>query len=154
MRTYSLANLSLLLATVSMVLATMPATARAQSASGTLGVAATILPLDKSQAPQLVSVSLAPTGVARVQLAPPIAGAASQIVMVTVSSPTNSFAPIVHAPVLVLAPSAANSSGVTTTSETSPERRQDYSVDLGLTQDGSSSDSIAVRITYLIVPGT
>jgi hypothetical protein len=153
MRTYSLANLALMIATVGMVLGTVPATARAQRVSGTLGVAATILPPDGSQAPQLVSVSLAPTGVARVETAPPIAGAVSQIVMVTVSSPTNSFAPIVHAPVLVLAPSAANRSSATT-SETSPARRKNYSVDLGLPPDGSSTDSVSVRITYLIVPGT
>jgi hypothetical protein len=154
MRTYSLANLSLLLTTVSMVLATIPATARAQRVSGTLGVAATILPPDRSQAPQLVSVTLAPTGVAHVQTAPPIAGAVSEIVMVTVSSPTNSFAPIVHAPVLVLAPFAENRSGAMTTSETPPARREDYSVDLGLPPDGSTTDSVSVRITYLIVPGT
>lgn len=154
MRMYSLANLSLLLATVSMVLATIPATARAQRVSGTIGVTATILPPDRSQAPHLVSVSLAPTGVARVETAPPVAGEVSQIVMVTVSSPTNSFAPIVHAPVLVLAPSAGNHSGAMTTSETSPARRQDYSVDLGLPPDGAGTDSVSVRITYLIIPGT
>jgi hypothetical protein len=154
MRTYSLANLSLLLATVGMVLATIPATALAQRVSGTLGVAAIILPPDGSQAPRLISVSLAPTGVARVETASPIAGAVSQIVMVTVSSPTNNFAPIVHPPVLVLAPSAENRSDATTTSETSPARRQDYSVDLRLPPDGSGTDSVSVRITYLIVPGT
>jgi hypothetical protein len=154
MRTYSLANLSLMLATVGMVLATIPATARAQRVSGTLGVAATILPPDGSQAPQLISVSLAPSGIAHLETAPPIAGAVSQIVMVTVSSPTNSFAPIVHAPLLVLATSAENRSGATTTTETSPAWRQDYSVDLGLPPDGSITDSVSVRITYLIIPGT
>ena len=153
MRTYSLANLSLLLATVGMVLGTMPATARAQRVSGTLGVAATILPPDRSQAPQLVSLSLASTGVARVETAPPVAGAVSQIVMVTVSSPTNSFAPIVHAPVLVMATSGAEGANVAT-SETSPAQRQEYSVDLGPPSALSSADSVSVRITYLIVPGT
>lgn len=154
MRTYALSNLPLLLATLSVVLATMPATAWAQHVSGALGVSATILPPDRSQAPQLVSVSLTPTGIARVETAAPIAGAVSQIVMVTVSSPTNSFAPIVHAPVLVLAPSAENRSGATTTAETSRAKRQDYSVDLGPPSAGSSTDSVSVRITYLIIPGT
>lgn len=154
MRTSSLSNLTLSLATVGMVLATMPGTARAQRASGALGVAATILPPDRSQAPQLVSVSLTPSGLAHVETAPPIAGVVSQIVMVTVSSPTNSFAPIVHAPVLVLATPGESRPGGKATSDTSPAPRQDYSVDLGPPSGGADTDSVAVRITYLIVPGT
>jgi hypothetical protein len=154
MRTYSLAKISVLLATVSMVFATMPGTARAQHVSGTLGVAATILPPDRSQAPQLLSVSLTPSGVARVETAAPIAGVVSQIVMVTVSSPTNSFAPIVHPPVLVLATPGENRSGGAVASETTPALRQDYSVDLSPPQGGAGTDSVSVRITYLIVPGT
>jgi len=154
MRTYSLAKNSLLLAAVSMVFATMPRIAWAQHVTGALGVTATILPPDRSQAPQLVSVTLAPTGVARVETAAPIAGRVSQIVMVTVSSPTNSFAPIVHPPVLVLATPVENRPGERATSDTSLAPRQDYSVDLGSPPGGAGTDSVAVRITYLIVPGT
>lgn len=151
MRTYSLAKNSLLLAAISMVFAAMPRTARAQRVSGALGVTATILPPDRSHAPQLVSASITPTGVAHVETVAPIAGVVSQIVMVTVSSPTNSFAPIVHAPVLVLATPGENRASGT---ETSPAPRQDYSVDLGPPPIGTGTDSVSVRITYLIVPGT
>jgi hypothetical protein len=153
MRTYSLANLSLVLATFCTVFVTMPATALAQSVSGALGVSATILPPDRSQAPRLVSVSLARNGIAHLETTPPVAGVASQIVMVTVSSPTNSFAPIVQAPTLVRArpDTEAASAAVVDTIRT---RRLGYEVPFGHPPADTSARAVSVRITYLIVPGT
>src|SRR5690349_15160035 len=84
-----------------MLLVTTPTLASAQSVSGAMAVSATILPPDETRAPKLILFSVARTGIARVETAAPVAGAVSQIVMVTVSSPTNSFAPVKQRPMLV-----------------------------------------------------
>jgi hypothetical protein len=153
-RTYSLAHLPRSLAAVLIMLATMPAVTPAQSVSGAMAVAATILPPDRARAPQLISVSVSRRGIARLVTTAPIAGAASQIVMVTVSSPTNSFVPVAQAPMRVLATYGANRLGAATSaSDASPAPRLAYEVDVSPPAD-SNSGAVSVRITYLIVPGT
>ena len=138
-----------------MVLATLAEVAPAQSVSGAMAVSATILPPDRARAPQLLSFSVARTGIARLETAAPVAGATSQIVMVTLSSPTDSFAPLAQAPMRVTATHGTNRSGASTTaSDPSPAKRLGYEVDLGTPPAGSSSRAVSVRITYLIVPGT
>jgi hypothetical protein len=152
MRTVSLASLSQALAAICMVFLAMPAVARAQSVSGALGVSATILPPDRSQPPRLLSVSVAHTGVAHLETAPPIAAAASQIVMVTLSSPTNSFAPVEQAPTLVKATRLTHETNAAT--DAIRTRVQGYEVTVGRPSADSGAHVVSVRITYLIVPGT
>jgi hypothetical protein len=153
MPTYSLAKLSLALATICIVFVTMPVAALAQSVSGAVGVSATILPPDRSQAPRLLSVSLARNGFAHLETTPPAAGAASQIVMVTVSSPTNSFAPLVQAPTLVRARAGTDAARAAVV-DTIRTRRLGYEVPFDRPPADTSAHTVSVRITYLIVPGT
>ena len=138
-----------------MALATLPTLAPAQSVGGAMAVSATVLPPDGTRPPQLLSLSLARPGIARLETAAPIAGAVSQIVMVTISSPTNSFAPRTQAPRLVMPAHGMNRSGAATTRpDASPTQREKYDVDFGRPPIDSSSQAVSVRITYLIVPGT
>jgi hypothetical protein len=154
-RSYSLAHLSRALAAIVMVLATRPTLAPAQSVGGAMAVSATVLPPDRTRPPRLISFSVARTGIARLETAAPIAGAVSQIVMVTISSPTNSFAPVAQAPKLVMATPGRHRSGAATTpSDGSPAQRLGYDVDVRRSPPDSNLGAVSVRITYLIVPGT
>jgi hypothetical protein len=155
-RTCSHARRVLTRAAMGMLLVTTPTLAPAQSVSGAMAVSATILPPDETRAPKLISFNVARTGIARVETAAPVAGAVSQIVMVTVSSPTHSFAPVTHKPMLVLGTPRGNRSATDATpSDASPATRQGYDVNVGWQPaNGSTPDTASVRITYLIVPGT
>jgi hypothetical protein len=114
-----------------------------------------VLPRDGTRPPHLISFSVARAGIARLETAAPIAGAVSQIVMVTISSPTNSFAPKTHAPTLVMPAHGRNRSGAPPKrSDASPAQRVTYDVDVGRPPIDSSAQAVSVRITYLIVPGT
>jgi hypothetical protein len=142
------------LAVILAALAVAPMCAHGQSVSGAIAVSATVLPPDRARAPHLISFSVARTGIARFETAAPIAGVVSQIVMVTLSSPTNSFAPAVQAPTLVLATRDGNRVGAATTpSDASPVRRMCYEMDVGRPPVGSNVRAMSVRISYLIVPG-
>jgi len=154
-RTRSLARFILGRSLVGMLFVTTPAVGPAQSMSGAMAVSATILPPDDMRAAQLISVSVASTGVARLDTVAPIAGAASQIVMVTVSSPTNRFAPVAQPPLLVMGTQCGSrSGGVTTSSDASPAKRQRYEVNVGRRPIDPTPDSASLRITYVIVPST
>jgi hypothetical protein len=75
--------------------------------------------------------------------------------MVTISSPTNSFAPTVLAPTLVMATPGSNRlDAATREADAFPTPRLDYEVDVGRPPVGSNPNAVSVRITYLIVPGT
>lgn len=154
-RSHSPANLSSPLAALVMMLLAVPAAAPAQSVSGALAVSATVLPPDRARAPQLIRFSVARSGVARIETAAPIAGAVSQIVMVTISSPTNSFAPVLLAPTLVMAtPGRHRLDAASKEGDAMPTPRLSYEVDVGRPPVGSNLPAVPVRITYLIVPGT
>jgi hypothetical protein len=151
---YSLSNLTLFFIAIFMVLVTVPVVVAAQSVSGAMAVSATVLPPDRSRAPQLISFSVARTGLARLETAAPMAGAVSQIVMVTISSPTNRFAPVRQAPTLVTATHGINRLGATMSSDTSAAQRRAFEIDVGRLTTAENQDTVSVRITYLIVPGT
>jgi hypothetical protein len=102
--------------------------------------------------PQLLSASVARTGIARLETAAPIAGAVSQIVMMTLSSPTNSFAPVAQAPTLV--PARRRSAAVSAPGDPSPAtRRRSYEVDVGWPPVGANTRDVSVRVSYLVIPG-
>jgi len=137
-----------------MVLVAIPAIAPAQSVSGAMAVSARILPPIDTRPPELISFSVARTGIARLETAAPIAGGVSQIVMITISSPTNSFAPLAQPPVLVRATRRNRSAAMTALTDTSTAQRLGFAVDVGRPAADSSAHAVSVRITYLIVPGT
>ena len=155
-RSCSHARCVLARAAMGMLLVTTPTVAPAQSVSGAMAVSATILPPDETRAPKLISFNVARTGIARVETAAPIAGGVSQIVMVTISSPTNSFAPVQQKPMLVLGTRCGSRpGGVTTSPDTALVKHHGYDVNVGRQPAiGSTRDTASVRITYLIVPGT
>jgi hypothetical protein len=93
-------------------------------------------------------------GVARLETTTPIAGAVSLIVMSTVASSANGFVPVAQPPALVeAAPRREWAEGATPSTEVRASR-WGYEVRLGPTPTGPDSNDVAVRITYLIVPGT
>ena len=142
------------LSAIVMVLIAMPAVAPAQSVSSGMAVSARILPPVDTRPPRLISVSVARTGLALLETAAPIAGGVSQIVMVTISSPTNSFAPVTQPAALVKATHRNWSGAGTAPSDTSATQRMGFVVDVGRPPTDSAPHAVSVRITYLIVPGT
>jgi len=137
-----------------MGLIAMPAVAPAQSASSAMAVSARILPPVDTRPPQLISFNVARTGIALLETAAPVAGGVSPIVMVTISSPTNSFAPVTQPAALLKAARRNGSGAVTTPSDTSAPQHLRFTVDLGGPPADSRPHVVPVRITYLIVPGT
>jgi len=137
-----------------MALATMPPAAPAQGVSSAMAVSATVLPPIGTQTLRGVSFSVARNGIGRLEAPAPIAGAVSQIVMVTVSTSTNGFVPIAQAPVWVMATRRGNEFEITARSRDAPAPQVRYEIDLGPAPLGSDPHDVSVRISYLIVPGT
>ena len=153
-QTLSVANLWLTVATIAFVHITVPAVAPAQSVSGAMAVSATVLPPDGARSPELISVSVARPGIARLETRAPTAATVSQIVMVTLSSPTSSFPPMVQDPTLVPATRRRNAWGAAPTpGDTSVAPRLSYEVHVGRPSLGPNAVPISVRVSYLIVPG-
>jgi hypothetical protein len=131
--------------------------AHAQRVSGSLGVTATILPPIPKQAARLLAVDVERSGIVRLETAPPRVGHVTQIVMSTMSSSTNGFVPVEHAPVLVAsaprAGSLAHEAGRPDAED--PRMRFELNVGrLGAASPTPSAQDITVLISYLIVPGT
>jgi hypothetical protein len=152
--TGSISGAWLSLAVVLATLATTPAVALAQRVGASLGVSATVLPPIIRQAVELVSFRVVRKGIARLETTTPIPGAVSLIVMSTVSSSANGFVPVAQPPALVEAASRRDWAEGATLSPDARAPRWGYEIQLARTPVGSDSNDVAVRITYLIVPGT
>lgn len=136
-------------------LAMAPALAPAQRVSGSLSVSATVLPPIVPQPAELISFAVERAGIARMETTVPVAGAVSLIVMPTVSSSANGFAPIQQAPALVRPTHRAELVDASSGPTESPTSRWHYQVELGPVAGRSEQpDDVSVRINYLIVPGT
>jgi len=145
------------LATILILLATAQRTARAQSVNGAISVSATIMPPIPTHALRLIAFRVERDGIGRLETAAPVAGSVSQIVMWTVSSSANGFAPVEQAPMLIEAAPHGVSPAIGTLSGRTSMVRVHCEVDLGATDGappGSTSREVTVRISYLIVPGT
>jgi hypothetical protein len=132
--------------------ASMPARALAQSVSGSLTVAATILPPIRTQTVEPLSLRVEENGMARLETTAPFAGAVSAIVMSTVSSSANGFTPIPQRPTLVGAAAAGELLGAAE-SRREPSRLR-FDIPLDAPADRPEPHDVTVHITYLIVPGT
>jgi hypothetical protein len=145
---------SLRLTVILSTLAMGPAVAPAQRASGSLGVSAMVLPPVMMQPAGLTSFRVESDGTARLETTAPIAGAASLIVMSTVSSSANGFVPVALPPARVRAMPRKEWLEGATRPTAAPAARWHYDVDLGTPPVRSGSQDVSVRISYLIVPGT
>jgi hypothetical protein len=150
----SMSGSSLWIAVVVATLTMAPVAAPAQRVSGSLGVSATVLPPVMMQPVELASFRVERDVIARLETTAPIAGAASLIIMSTVSSSANGFVPVAQPPERVRAMPRREWLASATRPTAPQAARWRYEVDLGSPPVGSGSPDVSVRISYLIVPGT
>ena len=142
-----------MLAAMLAVLAMARSTAHAQNVNGSLAVSATILPPVANQETRLTGFTVGRDGSAQLETTASIAAPVSRIVMWSVSSSANGFAPGAQAPTRIMAAPRQDSNAA----DRSREMRLRFGVNLG-EPDGAPADSsartVTVRLHYLIVPGT
>ena len=145
-----------MLAAMLAVLAMARSTAHAQNVNGSLAVSATILPPVANQETRLTGFTVGRDGSAQLETTASIAAPVSRIVMWSVSSSANGFAPGAQAPTRIMAAPRQDSNAADRSRETR-EMRLRFGVNLG-EPDGAPADSsartVTVRLHYLIVPGT
>ena len=136
--------------------AALPA-AHAQRASGSLGVAATILPAIPAHAARLITLDVERDGILRLAMAPPRVGSVTQIVMTTISSSANGFVPLKQEPMLVETMPRRGSRELEPRQADGGDPVMRFELDVGrrgAVPPAFDTRDVTVRISYLVVPGT